>query len=67
MWEPEDFSWIEGDWDGDFDFTSSDFVVAFQSGLYEVKPELNVRKIAAAVDWLFAQDNAKKTSRAFVA
>ena len=28
--------WAEGDWDGDLDFTTSDLVLAFQAGTYEI-------------------------------
>lgn len=31
-------SWGDGDWDGDKDFTSSDFVAAFQGSGYEQGP-----------------------------
>ena len=55
-------SWSEGDWNGDSEFDSADFVVAFQAGLYETGTGLNANNIAAVVDWLFAQDNTKKTS-----
>lgn len=33
--------WGSGDWDGDGDFTSSDFVLAFQQGLYEAPPAVD--------------------------
>ena len=50
-------TWQEGDWDGDGDFDSADFVAAFQTGLYEVPPPASGNAVAAAVDWLFAQDH----------
>ncbi len=59
--------WREGDWDCDGDFTSSDMVMAFQTGLYEVKSQTNARKIAAAIDWLFAQQDRDSRQRAYVA
>ena len=49
-------SWEEGDWNGDGDFTTSDMVMAFQTGLYELPEQANASRIAAAVDWLFAQE-----------
>ncbi len=35
---PNNAIWTEGDWDTDGDFTSSDMVIAFQSGTYEIGP-----------------------------
>ena len=49
-------TWADGDWNGDGEFNSSDMVTAFQSGMYEAKPQTNASEIAAAVDWLFAQN-----------
>ena len=60
-------TWEEGDWNGDGDFDSADLVIALETGLYEVKSGLYATKVAAAVDWLFTQDNAKRNFRAFVA
>ena len=60
-------TWEEGDWDGDGDFDTADLVLAFQTGLYEVKSGLNASKIAAAVDWLFTQDQRPTRPRAYVA
>ncbi len=57
-------SWESGDWNGDGEFTSSDMVMAFQTGLYEVKSQTNASQIAAAVDWLFAQDQRASRQRA---
>jgi hypothetical protein len=51
-------TWKEGDWNGDGDFDTNDFVLAFQTGLYERPSALNFRRIAAAVDWLFAQSDS---------
>ena len=59
--------WEEGDWNGDGDFTSFDLVIAFQTGLYEVQPSRNASEIAAAVDWLFAQDMHASRPCAYVA
>ena len=53
---PGNSTWEEGDWNGDGDFDSADFVLAFQTGLYEVKSQAVDNPLAAAVDWLFAQD-----------
>ena len=55
---PGNSTWEEGDWDGNGDFDSADFVLAFQTGLYEVKSQAADNSLAAAVDWLFAQDRA---------
>ena len=60
-------TWEDGDWNGDLDFDSSDMVMAFQTGLYEVKSGQDMSKVAAAVDWLFAQDQRASRSRAYVA
>ena len=60
-------TWMDGDWNDDRDFDSSDLVMAFQTGLYEVKPQANASEIAAAVDWLFAQDQRATRQRAYVA
>ena len=32
---PENSLWSEGDWNGDYDFTTNDLVAAFQHGGYE--------------------------------
>jgi hypothetical protein len=61
-------TWMDGDWNDDREFNSSDLVVAFQTGLYEVEPQVNPGKIAAAVDWLFFDDDQRDTrQRAYVA
>ncbi len=57
----------EGDWNQDGDFDSSDLVLAFQAGHYVAAARPSVAEIAAAVDWLFDQDEDEKKSRAFVA
>ncbi len=59
-------TWEEGDWDGNGDFDSADFVIAFQTGLYEVKSQAAGNSLAAAVDWLFAQDQRPVRRRAYV-
>ena len=56
----------EGDWNQDGDFGSSDLVLAFQVGNYVAGARPLEPEISAAIDWLFAQDDSKK-SRAFVA
>ena len=53
---PDNSTWEEGDWNGDGDCDSNDLVLAFQTGLYEVKSPAAGSPLAAAVDWLFAQD-----------
>jgi hypothetical protein len=60
-------TWEDGDWNGDGDFDSSDLVMAFQTGLYEVQPQANGSEIAAAVEWLFAEDEHDTRQRAYVA
>ncbi len=35
---PMNAGWAEGDWNGDGDFDSGDFVVAFQDGGFELGP-----------------------------
>ncbi len=57
----------EGDWNQDGDFDSSDLVLAFKTGHYESVGRPLAAEIAAAVDWLFTQDDDAKKSRAFVA
>ncbi len=37
-----DASWEDGDWNGDGNFSSSDFVTAFSSGGYETGPRPEV-------------------------
>ena len=51
-------TWSDGDWNADGDFDSSDMVMVFQTGLYEVQPQANASEIAAAVDWLFDEDQS---------
>ena len=63
---PGNSTWEEGDWDGNGDFDSADFVMAFQTGLYEVKSQAAGNSLAAAVDWLFAQDQRPARRRAYV-
>ncbi len=60
-------TWEEGDWNGDREFDTADLVLALQKGLYELKAGLNASRIAAAVDWLFAQNETQRRGRAFVA
>ena len=59
-------TWEEGDWNGDGDFDSADFVAAFQTGLYEVNSHAAGNPLAAAVDWLFAQQQRAGRRRAYV-
>jgi hypothetical protein len=56
----------EGDWNGDGEFDSGDLVLAFQAGHYERAAEARMTDIAAAVDQLFAEANAKTSRGAFV-
>ncbi len=64
---PNNATFDEGDWNQDGDFDSSDMVMAFETGLYEVQPQADTSEIAAAVDWLFAQDHRASRQRAYVA
>ena len=38
-------TWSEGDWNGDLDFTSADFVAAFLGGGYELGPRNAVSSV----------------------
>ena len=58
---------LTGDANGDGLFTSSDMVMAFQAGLYEVKSRTTAHDIAAAVDWLFRHDERIGHREAYVA
>ncbi len=52
---PGNSTWSEGDWSGDFDFDSSDFVIAFQGGGYGQGPRRNVLAVPEpATGWGFA-------------
>ena len=42
---PGNSTWATGDWDGDGDFSSADFVVAFPSGGYELAPRMAVASV----------------------
>ncbi|MDG2382161.1 MAG: PEP-CTERM sorting domain-containing protein [Pirellulaceae bacterium] len=42
---PENSGWETGDWNGDRDFTSSDFVTAFQGAGFEAGPRLAVATV----------------------
>ena len=59
-------TWEEGDWNGDGDYDSADFVIALQTGLHEVKSPAVGNPLAATVDWLFAQDLRPARRRAYV-
>jgi hypothetical protein len=60
-------TWEEGDWNGDGDFDSADLVAAMQTGLYERKSGSVAGVVAAAVDWLFAEEDRLRRREAFVA
>jgi hypothetical protein len=47
----------EGDWNLDGDFDSSDLVLAFQAGTYTIPNSTSMSRFAAAVDWLFDDDD----------
>ena len=60
-------SFEEGDWNGDGDFTSSDLVLAFQTGTYIRDAQMAAGDLAAAVDFLFAQDQPAARQGVYVA
>ena len=64
---PRNSTFDEGDWNQDGDFDSGDLVLAFQAGHYEAAATPPANQIAAAVDWLFAQNQRASGSRAYVA
>ncbi|MCA9170883.1 MAG: hypothetical protein KDB23_24580, partial [Planctomycetales bacterium] len=45
--------WADGDWDGDKDFTSSDFVVAFQGNGYELGKRAAVSAVPEPTTWQY--------------
>lgn len=68
----------EGDWNGDGEFNSSDLILAFNAGTYVSTPprasiaDAAVRtstpaSIAAAVDWVFSNNDQTRKGSAFVA
>ncbi len=61
---PGNASFDDGDWNQDDDFDSADLVVAFSAGNYFRAATPTASQIAAAVEWLFAQDNDKRRPRA---
>ena len=63
---PGNSAWEEGDWNSDGDCDSNDLVLAFQAGLYEVKSQAVGNRLAAATDWLFAQNQRASRPRAYV-
>ncbi len=63
----ENATFEEGDWNQDGDFDSSDLAFAFQAGQYEAAAKPLERRIAAAIDRLFTDDDHAKKSPAFVA
>jgi hypothetical protein len=60
---PDNSGWAEGDWDGNGDFTTSDLVFVFQAGTYVAAAEVAPSELAAAVDFLFAQDEDLRRTR----
>ena len=54
---PSNATFDEGDWNGDGDFDSADLVHAFQAGHYSRSAE-SAAAIAAAVDWLFDEEDS---------
>jgi hypothetical protein len=59
-------TWEEGDWNGDKEFDSSDLVAAFEQGLYDHHSRIVASQVAAAVDWLFAEEHRQRRGKAFV-
>ena len=52
---PGNSTWSEGDWSGDLDFDSTDFVVAFQGGGYGRGPRRNMLAVPEpATGWAFS-------------
>lgn len=51
---PGNSTWEEGDWNGDGDFDSEDFELAFQTGLYEIESQ-PLGNTLAALDRLFSE------------
>jgi hypothetical protein len=64
---PDNATFDEGDWNQDGDFDSSDMAMAFRTGRYEADSEMNANEIAAAVEWLFAEDQRAVRRPAYVA
>ena len=61
-------TWEDGDWDGDGDFTSSDLVLAFQSGGYQMAARLDPSGQArgSSFDWTDHSDRRLKGSVAAI-
>ncbi len=65
---PGNATYLDGDWNADGDFDSSDLVLAFRAGHYQAGAGSRESQIGAAVDLIFAGDDQdKKNPRAFVA
>ena len=64
---PNNATFDEGDWNQGGDFDSSDMVLAFQAGHYERELQPTGSEVAAAVDWVFADQDSKVRKRAYVA
>ena len=58
--EPDDLDWKE---DGDFD--STDLVFVLQAGTYVAAATPIPSQIAAAVDWLFAEESQSRKNRSW--
>jgi hypothetical protein len=43
--EEDNAGWADGDWDGDLDFTTTDFVIALSGGGYEAGPRVGVNAV----------------------
>ncbi|MCA9212200.1 MAG: hypothetical protein KDB27_03970 [Planctomycetales bacterium] len=54
-------SFDEGDWNQDGFFDSSDLVLAFQSGHYLAAANPIAEQIAAAIDWLVAENDTQNS------
>ena len=58
---PGNSTFEEGDWNGDGDFDSSDFVAAFRAGTYVAVARPQIHSIwPDAVDWFFADHDEDK-------
>ncbi len=64
---PGNSTFDEGDWNGDLEFDSGDLLIAFQAGHYIAASVPVASEVAAAVDFLFSEEDAKKSRRGFVA
>ena len=62
---PGNATFAEGDWNEDGDFDSTDLVFVFQAGTYVAAATPIPSQIAAAVDWLFAEESQSRKNRSW--